>query len=237
MKKCKFFKPKMTNKWLFTIAGISGVSNDDLLEWCEEVWSILKFNYTQSHRYYHNFDHIRTLLKMFDKNKNHFNDPIAVELAIWFHDIVYNPVSKFNEDASAEIAHSLIMKLNKPELAETVRQLVMFTKWTSEWFYASTVEEITKHLDKANNDFLLLRDMDWSGLASDSKIYEMNCKNLRAEVSFLNDFEYAKKRLAFLNIITVLPRPLYCTEVFYKFESKATENISKEVEHLKCLMK
>lgn len=237
MNKCEFFKPKMTNKWLFTIAGIKDIDNDIVLEWCEEVWEILKFCYNKSDRHYHNFDHIRDMLKKFEKHKKSFEDPLAVELAIWFHDIIYNPLSKLNEDASADLAYSLIMKLNKPQLAEKVRQLVMFTKWDSDWFYSSDVDEIKKHLSEASYDFLLLRDMDWSGLGSSTKTYETNSRHLRAEVPFLNDLEYTEKRLVFLNIITVLPRPLYCTKQYRELGSKATQNINKEVEHLKCLTK
>ncbi len=239
--KCNLFQPKMTNKWLFTIAGISDIDNYNLLEWCEETWEILKFCYNKSDRHYHNFDHIRDMLNKFEKHKKSFEDPLAVELAIWFHDIIYNPLSKLNEDASADLAYSLIMKLDKPQLAEKVRQLVMFTKWdsawNSDWFYSNEVYEVKEYLSEASYDFLLLRDLDWSGLGASVKTYEINCKNLRAEVPFLNDLRYAEKRLAFLNVITVLPRRLYSTSVFEHLESKAKENIRKEVKHLKCLMK
>ena len=158
MKKCVLFKPKMTNKWLFTIAGIKGIDNNELLEWCEEVWEILKFCYTQPNRHYHNFDHIRDMLKKFCKHKKRFEDPLAVELAIWFHDIIYNPISSLNEDASAELAYRLIMKLNKPELAEKVKQLVLFTKWHSDWFYIGTVDELKKNFSECRYELLLLRD-------------------------------------------------------------------------------
>ncbi len=227
---CKLFKPKMTNKWLFTVAGIPDVANCELLEWCEEGWDVLKFGYMQPHRHYHNFGHIRTLLNTFEKYKSEFEDPLAVELAIWFHDVVYDPQSKFNEDASAELASSLILKLKNIELAKKVKELIMFTKWSDGSFYTGTLHDLQQNFKYASNDFFLLRDMDWAGFGLPWDKFQKNGDTLRLEVPYLSDREYAKRYLSFLNSLIEMRRPLYCSDIFNKkFESKAEENILKAV--------
>jgi predicted metal-dependent HD superfamily phosphohydrolase len=61
----------------------------------------------QGNRHYHNLAH---LLCMFDFVKRASKagitlvDPAAVEWAVWFHDIIYQPSSKSNEAESAELA-------------------------------------------------------------------------------------------------------------------------------------
>jgi hypothetical protein len=61
----------------------------------------------QGNRHYHNLVH---LVCMFDFVKRAskagvtLTDPAAVEWAVWFHDIVYQPSSKSNEADSAELA-------------------------------------------------------------------------------------------------------------------------------------
>lgn len=228
---CKLFKPKMTNKWLFTVAGIRDVANCELLEWCEEGWDVLKFGYTQPHRHYHNFGHIRKLLNTFEKYKSEFEDPLAVELAIWFHDVVYDPQSKFNEDASAELAFTLILKLKNIELAKKVKELIMFTKWSDGGsFYTGTLYDLNKDFEYASNDFFLLRDIDWSGFGLPWDKFQKNGDTLRLEVPYLSDLEYAKKYLGFLNSLIEVHRPIYCSDIFNeKFEKKANENILKEI--------
>ena len=227
---CKLFKPKMTNKWLFTVAGISDVANCELLEWCEEGWDVLKFGYTQPHRHYHNFSHIRTLLKAFEQYKSKFEDPLAVELAIWFHDVVYDPQSKFNEDASAELAFSLILKLKNIELAKKVKELIMFTKWSDDSFYTGNLYDLQQNFKYASNDFFLLRDIDWSGFGLPWDKFQKNGDMLRLEVPYLSDRDYAKRYLDFLNSIIEMSRPLYCSDIFNKkFEIKAKGNIRKEI--------
>lgn len=239
---CKLFKPKMTNKWLFTIADIRDVDDCKLLEWCEEVWDVLKFGYTQPHRHYHNFGHIRTLLNIFGKYKSEFEDPLAVELAIWFHDVVYDPLSKFNEDASAELAFSVILKLQTVEsikLAKKVKELIMFTKWSDGgYLHIGTLYDLQKNFQYDSNDFFLFRDMDWSGFGLPWDKFQENGDNLRLEVPYLSDLEYTKRYLGFLNSLIEMHRPIYCSDIFNtKFESQANKNILKKIKILENFLK
>lgn len=58
--------------------------------------------YNEKHRHYHNTDHIYDCLTKLEQyatvNKIAIRDYYKLEAAIWFHDAVYNPRSKKNEE-------------------------------------------------------------------------------------------------------------------------------------------
>ena len=47
--------------------------------------------YREPRRYYHTFDHIRHCLAMLDQCRALLRHPDAVELAVWFHDVIFEP--------------------------------------------------------------------------------------------------------------------------------------------------
>lgn len=236
----KVYKPKLVNRWLLTVAGIPKVKSTELLEWSEHCWLILKTCYNQPHRHYHNFDHIRDMLRKADVVNSNFENETALELAIWFHDSIFDPLSKFNEEASAKLAYDLILKLGdkQKDLAEMVSELIMFTKWSADTFFLSEPDEIKKHYKHASRDFLYLRDIDWSGFGSSWKNYEETNVKLRNECHFIDDFDYYTNRYNFLNMVLDIERPLYCT-TFYRdrIGYLARKNILKEKKKLTCLLK
>ena len=60
--------------------------------------------YSEKHRAYHNLGHIGALLFQAENLKENIRDRESVGLAIWFHDIIYQPKSSRNEIKSAEAA-------------------------------------------------------------------------------------------------------------------------------------
>src|SRR6185436_2336575 len=85
--------------------------------------------YNEPHRHYHNSRHITDCLSEFDLTRHLAKEPIAVELAIWFHDAIYDPRAADNEERSADLVKQCISEagLNKT-LGDAVAALVLATK-------------------------------------------------------------------------------------------------------------
>ncbi len=76
------------------------------------------YNYDEPHRFYHNIEHILTMLNK-AKERNILSDELY--LAIVFHDIIYNPRASNNEEKSAELFYSYIQN-------DSVKQAILDTK-------------------------------------------------------------------------------------------------------------
>lgn len=81
--------PEIVNKY---------ISNNEL--------NVILNHYNEPHRYYHNIDHIIDMIEsaLFqDENFNNINVDEDLLLAILYHDIIYDPKSKNNEQKSADL--------------------------------------------------------------------------------------------------------------------------------------
>ena len=60
--------------------------------------------YSQKGRFYHNLSHIFNLIQLSEGLNLPQNELFLFQIAIFYHDIIYNPTSKTNEAESAELA-------------------------------------------------------------------------------------------------------------------------------------
>ncbi|MBL7570773.1 hypothetical protein, partial [Escherichia coli] len=61
----------------------------------------LRRRYAEPHRAYHGQAHIDALLRGLVNEARHVGNGAAVELAIWYHDAIYDPAAADNEARSA----------------------------------------------------------------------------------------------------------------------------------------
>jgi Uncharacterized protein conserved in bacteria len=84
--------------------------------------------YAEKHRHYHTADHINAMLRHFDDTVDLAENPHEVELAVWFHDAIYKPLSSSNELNSARWAKSFLLVHDyDPAGANRVYRLIMAT--------------------------------------------------------------------------------------------------------------
>lgn len=93
------------------------------------VYNDLIARYSESHRAYHTLDHIGHCLDELDWVRDIVTDPNALELAIWYHDVIYDTKAKDNEEQSAAFARKVLESvLVSGDLAQQVADLVIASK-------------------------------------------------------------------------------------------------------------
>jgi predicted metal-dependent HD superfamily phosphohydrolase len=90
--------------------------------------------YSSPGRHYHSVEHLVEMFAIANQLAPAGSDSTAMQLAIWFHDVVYDTHAHDNEEQSAELAREIISGLRVPEnLIETVARLVMAPYYTRDW--------------------------------------------------------------------------------------------------------
>ena len=160
--------------------------------------------------YYHTHQHIVECLELFYDIKDQLDDPIAVELAIWFHDIIYDPQASDNEEQSAKmmLKHCVGM-LKKAEL-EKVARWIMETK---------------KHLPTKEHDLKYLLDLDLAILGTSAPRFAEYEQQIQQEYAWVNPRVYQQKRAEVLRQF-YQQKSLFQTRYFQqKFEEAAKNNL------------
>lgn len=185
----------------------------------EPVYRELVSRYSEPHRHYHNLRHIAECLSEFDAARDLAREPVAVELAIWFHGVVYDTHAGDNEDRSAEVAKQRIEEGGgKTELSKSVAALVRATK---------------AHDPSLHPDAPLLVDVDLSILGQSKERFEEYEMQIRREYEWVPEATFAEKRAEILERFLGRQR-IYSTELFFsKYESRARANLLDSVRKLK----
>jgi predicted metal-dependent HD superfamily phosphohydrolase len=179
-------------------------------------WEIER-RYSEPHRAYHNPLHIDECLQEFDRMRGEARDPIALELAIWFHDVIYDPRATDNEEQSARFASECL----KEASTEIVR-------------HVSTLILVTKSHDTSNiNDASLLVDIDLSILGKPPERFSQFESGIRREYAWVPADVYRQRRAEILEGFLKRER-IYHTESFReRYEDAARHNLAKLIAELK----
>ena len=95
----------------------------------EPIFEELLQAYQQPHRAYHTLDHIRDCLAQFDLVRHLARFPNEVELALWCHDVIYDPHATDNEAQSAAWATRILRQAAvADEVIARVTDLILATQ-------------------------------------------------------------------------------------------------------------
>jgi predicted metal-dependent HD superfamily phosphohydrolase len=148
---------------------------------------------------------------------------IAVELALWCHDAVYDPRAKDNERRSAAIAKATAFAMGLAEVvAAEAEALVLLTT------HEGNAGEGTPWAADAR----VVLDVDLAILGKPPREFAAYEAGIRAEHSFLPDEDYRKGRRQVLQSFLSRPR-IYRTALFEeRHERQARVNIQESLERL-----
>jgi predicted metal-dependent HD superfamily phosphohydrolase len=176
--------------------------------------------YAEPQRHYHNQQHIAECLAEFEAASHLARLPVAVELALWFHDAVYDPKAGDNEEQSAEMARNCLEGAGLPALAATVVGLVMATK---------------SHVIAGNSDAALVVDVDLSILGQSEDRFAEYETQIREEYSWVPKPIFKPRRAEILQRFLDRER-IYTHELFVnRYEQNARRNLEGSIQKLKRL--
>jgi predicted metal-dependent HD superfamily phosphohydrolase len=181
----------------------------------EESYAALLAAYSEKHRHYHTVEHIDHCLHELDSEIALANEPAEVELALWFHDAVYDPYRSDNEQKSADLACSLLQRHRMdPKRIARVRAHIL----------------ATRHEAPATTpDSQLVVDIDLSILGTPDAVYSRFEENVREEYRWVPSMIFRRKRAEILNSFLMRPH-IYYTEPFRtKYEAQARRNLSAAI--------
>jgi predicted metal-dependent HD superfamily phosphohydrolase len=185
----------------------------------EKAFNDLIAAYSTPGRYYHTLKHIDRVFKTIQILQGYTTNLAAVQLAAWFHDVVYDTQAQDNEQRSADYAFDLLSNLGIPESTITiVTRIILNTK-----DHQAAVDDY---------DSQVLLDADLAILATNQVQYREYAHAIRQEYSWMTEADYITGRQQVLE--RFLQRShIYFTPLMLEFaEPCARGNIQGEIQSL-----
>ncbi|MBD2456415.1 hypothetical protein H6G80_20345 [Nostoc sp. FACHB-87] len=173
-------------------------------------------------RYYHTLQHIDDVLHNIQALQAYAQHLPVVQLATWFHDVVYNSQAPDNEAKSAEYAGQVLTYLAIPQnQITTVQRLILNTK----------------HHKAANDDIdsQILLDADLAILAAGSVDYQKYADAIRQEYAWVTESEYIQGRKQVLEKFLQRQRIYFTPLMFEVAEASARANLQAEIYNLSSI--
>jgi predicted metal-dependent HD superfamily phosphohydrolase len=177
--------------------------------------------YAERHRHYHTRRHIAACLHELDGNADLARAPHEVEIALWFHDAVYEPLGADNERLSADWATTFLGRAGvSADAQRRVYEHVIAT---------------THDAPPSGGDTALVVDIDLAILGQTSAVYARFEAAVRREYEALPLHVYAHQRALLLEAL--LGRAsIYCLRRFRdRYEVSARSNVTRSIQELREL--
>lgn len=181
-----------------------------------QYYDSLSQHYAETTRYYHNEVHILNFLKLLDAYRNQVEHKHLFELAIWYHDVIYDAAKKDNEEQSA----LLMDKLFQPFLGKVDRAFV----------YQLIMSTAGHQPQMEHQDVYFFLDFDLAILAADENSYQLYSQWIEQEYKGIYPLLiYKMGRKKVLKNFLKREKLYFSTLFFKKYEAKARKNIQLEL--------
>jgi predicted metal-dependent HD superfamily phosphohydrolase len=198
-------------RWSETWSRLGAVAPEPLL-------TELVGRYSEPHRFYHTLQHLRECFSALEPASHLAGCLAEVQLALWFHDAVYDTRAQDNEEQSARWAErSLVAGGAGSGAAAQVRELVLATK---------------HHAVPQGEDAKLLVDVDLSILGAAEPRFAEYERQIRQEYEWVPEDAFRQRRGRVL--ASFLDRSsIYCTAWFAaRLEEQARKNLLRSLKEL-----
>ena len=181
------------------------------------VLELLAAAYSAPGRHYHNLEHIGEMLGVARRLTTVTDNAAPIQLAIWFHDAVYDPRAKDNEACSAELAVTSLGPIGVPRSdLEVVTCLILAT------------EHLADDRPPADRSTAIVLDADLAILGADAERYRRYAADIRKEYAWVSEDEYRRGRANVLEHFLRRER-IYWTDMMYEeCEEQARANLQVE---------
>jgi predicted metal-dependent HD superfamily phosphohydrolase len=176
-----------------------------------DLWNDLRARYEEAHRHYHNLEHINEMLALAASVPSP-----ELELAIWYHDAIYDPKASDNEALSAALFQQHLGAVLSTDAVQQVTALVI-----------ATDHRLERPTDALAN---LIIEIDLAILGSSAERYARYAADIRLEYAFVSEQDYRIGRSRVLR--SFLNRDLFVTERGRSFANQARLNLMAELEQL-----
>ncbi|HSW14145.1 MAG TPA: hypothetical protein VLI06_14965 [Solimonas sp.] len=184
-----------------------------------ELHADLRQRYSASARRYHTLHHLMECLELFEETRQLAEHPAEVELALWFHDAIYDVRRHDNEVRSAEWARRELRKAGAPDtVTERVYELVMVTRHES-------AEPIDVDQD-------LLSDIDLGILGARPSRFDEYERQIREEYKHVPSPTFKAARRHVLQGFLARTRIYHTDWFFERRERLARSNIERSLRQL-----
>jgi predicted metal-dependent HD superfamily phosphohydrolase len=185
----------------------------------KRIFGELVSAYSSVGRFYHTLQHIHYVLDTLEGMELVALDFSVIQLAAWFHDVIYDPKYQDNEEKSAEYAEVALTELSIPlATIARVKTLILSTKT-----HQSPPDDI---------DCQILLDGDLAILGAVESEYKAYSMAIRQEYSWVPEREYRWRRKQVLDKFLQRNRIYYTSELFLALEERARHNLQGEIRDL-----
>lgn len=181
----------------------------------DNLWQEIQSNYNTPVRYYHNVNHLDSLIDQLLPIKNQIEDWQTLTFSVAYHDIIYSTLRQDNEEQSAAFAYDRLTQLNFPSVRkEKCKMQILATK---------------QHQMNNNADTNYFIDADLSILGFDNNSYLKYAEQIRKEYRHFPDSLYKQGRRRILESFLKM-KHIFKTKYFQnKYGEQAKFNISGEL--------
>ncbi len=174
--------------------------------------------YEEPQRRYHSLQHLVECLDLFTHHMGQAREPTEVEIALWFHDAVYDVKATDNEEQSAAWAEEeLTVSGVKPERIQRVKELILATR-----------HSVQPH----GHDQQLLVDIDLAILGAPTDRFDTYEAQVRAEYEWVPEVLFCSKRRDILRGF-LTRHSIFATNPFrHEREEQARANLARSIERL-----